>query len=54
MSKMEAKNLKIITPVEVAEKNNPLIKGITKVSENWHKRWSEIHHGQLKGLLIQT
>lgn len=33
MSKMETKNLRIITPDEVVEKNNPLIKGITKVSE---------------------
>ena len=39
---MDDKNPKIVTPVEVVEKNNPLIKGIPELSVKWHKRWSEI------------
>lgn len=40
MSKID--NLKVITPVEVVQKNNPLIRGIVEMSEKWHKHWSDI------------
>lgn len=40
MSKMD--NSKVITPVEVVQKNNPLIKDIARVSQKWGKRWAEI------------
>lgn len=33
---------KPITPIDVVRKNNPLIKGITEVSEKWRKRWPDI------------
>ena len=33
---------KLITPAEVVRQNNPLITGVTEMSEKWHKRWSEI------------
>ncbi|XP_075943359.1 uncharacterized protein LOC142946133 [Anarhichas minor] len=45
MGKKNTKNPKVITPVEVVQKNNPLIRGIAniaKISEKWHKRWPEI------------
>jgi len=33
---------RVITPIEVVQKNNPLIGGITRISEKWYKRWSKI------------
>ena len=45
MGKKNTKNPKVITPVEIVQKNNPLIRGIAniaKISEKWHKRWPEI------------
>ena len=30
------------TPVEVAQKNNPLVKNIAKMSEKWSKHWPDI------------
>ncbi|XP_036446000.1 uncharacterized protein LOC118821473 [Colossoma macropomum] len=42
MSTKDIKITKVITPVDVVQKNNPLVKGIAKISEKWHKRWSEI------------
>ena len=42
MGKKDTKSPKVITPVDVVEKNNPLIKGIAKISEKWNKRWSQI------------
>lgn len=42
MSKKDTNNIKVITPVDIVQKNNPLVKDIAKVSRKWHKRWSEI------------
>ncbi|XP_034462106.1 uncharacterized protein LOC117774104 [Hippoglossus hippoglossus] len=45
MGKKGTKSPKVITPVDVVQKNNPLVKGIAniaKISEKWHKRWPEI------------
>ncbi|KAI3359198.1 hypothetical protein L3Q82_002727 [Scortum barcoo] len=42
MSKVDRKNLKAVTPVEVVQKNNCLVKNIAKISEKWHKRWPNI------------
>ncbi|KAM3607523.1 uncharacterized protein V6R79_009164 [Siganus canaliculatus] len=39
---MDAKNPKLITPVEVVRKNNPLVNDIEKMSKKWHKRWPDI------------
>ena len=39
---IEIPNPEVITPVDVVQKSNPLIKGIAKMSEKWHKRWPEI------------
>ena len=44
MFKKDIKTSKAITPVDIVQKNNPLIKGIgiVKLSEKWHKRWPDI------------
>ncbi|XP_062255091.1 uncharacterized protein LOC133964835 [Platichthys flesus] len=42
MGKKENKSPKVITPVDVVQKNNPLVKGIAKISEKWHERWANI------------
>ena len=45
MGKKDSKSPKVITPVDVVQKNNPLVKGIAnieRISEKWHKRWPEI------------
>ena len=42
MPKMYIKSQGVITSVDIVKKNNPLIKGITRMSEKWHKRWPEI------------
>ena len=33
---------KVITPVDVVQKTNPLVKDIAKLSGKWHKRWPDI------------
>lgn len=33
---------KVITPVEIVQRNNPLLKGVLTVSTKWHKRWPDI------------
>ncbi|XP_049338481.1 uncharacterized protein LOC111191565 [Astyanax mexicanus] len=42
MSNMGLSGSKGITPVDVVKKNNPLIKGIKKISGKWNKRWPDI------------
>ncbi|KAI3353557.1 hypothetical protein L3Q82_020078 [Scortum barcoo] len=42
MSKVDRKNSKAVTPVEVVQKKNCLVKNIAKISEKWHKRWPNI------------
>ena len=39
---MDTKVPKVITPVEVVQAGNILIKGIAEISEKWHKRWPDI------------
>ena len=39
---MGAGTAKATTPVEMVEKNNPLVKGIDKISKKFNKRWAEI------------
>ena len=39
---MGASGAKATTPVEIVERNNPLVKGIGKISRKWNKRWAEI------------
>ena len=41
MSKKDTKMPKVITPVDVVQKTNPLVKGIAKLSGKWHKRWPD-------------
>ena len=45
MGKKGTNNPKLITPVDVVQRNNPLISSVTnvaKISEKWSKRWSQI------------
>lgn len=42
MPKTAEKAPKTTTPIEVVQKNNPLIKNIAKFSAKWHKRWPGI------------
>lgn len=59
MSKGENKTLKRMTPMEVVQKNNPLIKGLSEASKKWNKRWPDIEQpwpveGTLNPDVIQT
>jgi len=45
MGKKDTNKLGGTTPVDVVQKNNPLVQGIAdiaKISEKWHKRWPNI------------
>ena len=42
MSEMGTNGSRAITPVDVVKKNNPLIKGIARVSRKWYKRCPDI------------
>lgn len=42
MTKKDTKSTKVITPVDIVQKNNPPLKGIAKLSGKWHKRWPDI------------
>lgn len=33
---------KTLTPIDLVQKNNPLVKGITEVSKKWNKHWPDI------------
>lgn len=39
---MGVASAKYATPVKIVEGNNPLIRGIGKISKKWSKRWAEI------------
>ena len=39
---MPKKDTKVITPVDIVVKNNPLIRDVEHISRKWHKRWSDI------------
>ncbi|KAE8300855.1 hypothetical protein D5F01_LYC01003 [Larimichthys crocea] len=39
---MGASSAKATTPVEIVEKNNPLVKGIGEISKKFNRRWPEI------------
>lgn len=39
---MGASSAKATTPVEIVEKNNPLVKGIGEISKKFNQRWPEI------------
>lgn len=42
MSKVEIKTVKRMTPIEVVQKNNPLIKDLPEASKKWNKCWPDI------------
>jgi len=45
MGRKDTKDPKVSTPVDVVQKNNPLVSGIAniaKISEKWSKRWPQI------------
>ncbi|XP_037622966.1 uncharacterized protein LOC119486724 [Sebastes umbrosus] len=42
MSKKDDKTSKVITPLDVVQNNNPLIKEIPRISAKWYRRWTEI------------
>lgn len=42
MTKKDVKTPGGVTPVDVVQKNNPLIKDISKMSKKWNKRWPDI------------
>lgn len=56
---MMDKTPKNLTPIDVVQKNNPLIKGISKASKKWNKRWPDIERpwpveGTLNADVINT
>lgn len=42
MTKEESQAVKTLTPIDVVQKNNPLVKGIAETSTKWNKRWPDI------------
>lgn len=59
MSKVDNTTTKVMTPNDVVQKNNPLLKGLPQASKKWSKRWPDIERpcpveGTFSSSVIQT
>ena len=59
MSKVEDRTTKVVTPIDVVQRSNPLVKGLPEASKKWNKRWPDIERpwpveGTFNSDVIQT